>query len=451
MGGFIVAGTHSGAGKTSITLGIMAYLKAQGLHVQGFKVGPDFIDPGHHKKITNIPSHNLDTWMIKPWCNRALYNFYSKNTDISEIEGVMGIFDGFSPISEIGSTAHLAKVLNLPVVLVVDASSMARSIAALILGFTKFDPDLNIAGIIFNKVGSDAHIDIIKKAIKHYVDIPCFGFFKKQRDIKLSSRHLGLVTAEEDIWDKQKVSHLIEWTQRSITDEFKNFIKANTKKKKKNRTKQLKKTRTKIAIAMDRSFCFYYQNNLDLLKYMGAELTFFSPIKDKNLPKGIKGIYIGGGYPELYLKDLSNNDSMKDEIKRFVEDYGVLYAECGGFMYLMEYISRDENNPQKVVGIFPFKTLLQKRLVSLGYREVEFLENLPIGPKGLVVRGHEFHYSIAEGLKDYPNVYKVKTRDGNLKNSFGVRYKNCVASYIHLHFSSNLLIAKYFVLSCKGI
>jgi len=450
MGGFIIAGTHSGAGKTSITLGIMAYLKSQGLHVQGFKVGPDFIDPGHHKKITNIPSHNLDTWMIKPWCNKALYNFYSKNADISIIEGVMGIFDGFSPISEIGSTAHLAKVLNLPVILVVDASSMARSIAALVLGFTKFDPDLNVAGIIFNKVGSDTHIDIIKKAIKHYIDIPCFGFFKKQKHIELSSRHLGLVTAEEDIWNKEKIHHLIKWTQNSVTDDFKKFIKRHIKKKNINK-KQFKGFKTKIAIAMDRAFCFYYQNNLDLLKYMGAELTFFSPIKDKKLPQGIKGIYIGGGYPELYINELSNNNSMKNEIKRFVEDHGILYAECGGFMYLMESISRDENNPYEVIGIFPFKTLLQKKLVSLGYREVEFLENLPIGPKGLVVRGHEFHYSLAQGLKNYPNIYKVKTRDGDLKNSFGVRYKNCVASYIHLHFSSNLLIAKYFVHSCKGI
>ncbi len=166
---------------------------------------------------------------------------------------------------------------------------------------------------------------------------------------------------------------------------------------------------------MDRAFCFYYQNNLDLLKYMGAEIVFFSPLKDKKLPEKIRGIYIGGGYPELYLNDLSNNKYIKEEIRKFIEDYGVVYAECGGFMYLMESISTPQVMSKKVISIFPFKAHLQNKLVSLGYREVEFSHDLPIGPKGLKIRGHEFHYSIAEGLEEYPNVYKVKTRDGNIK------------------------------------
>ncbi len=451
MNGFIIGGTNSGAGKTTITLGILSYLKSLGYKVQGFKAGPDFIDPGHHSVILNRPSHNLDSWMLKPWINKKIFEYYSEDAEISIIEGVMGLYDGFSPTQDIGSTAHLAKILNLPVVLVVNASSMARSIVPIILGYITFDKKIKIAGVILNKVGSKNHAKILEQAISHYLNIPCFGFFEKNPDISLSSRHLGLVTANEDIWDKEKIQRLISWTSKSVTPSFLKFIEKQ-KKQPRNKTKVSAKKQVKIAVAMDRAFCFYYQLNLKLLEQMGAELLYFSPLKETKLPKGIKGIYFGGGYPELYLEELSQNKKIKNEIVRFVEDYNVVYGECGGFMYLMASIKNKDNIMRNMVGVFPFHATLSKKLVSLGYRKIILLEDCPIGPKGIEAKGHEFHYSYVQGLKRYSkNIYEVYSRDNEKKESFGVRYKNCIGSYIHLHFASNILIAKYFVKYCREI
>lgn len=451
MKGFIIAGTNSGAGKTTITLGIMLYLKKLGYKVQGFKAGPDFIDPGHHSIILNRPSHNLDSWMLKPWMNKAIFDYFSKDAEISIIEGVMGLYDGFSPIEDIGSTAHLAKVLNLPVVLVVNASSLARSVSAMILGYISFDKGVKIAGVILNNVGSKNHAKLLESSISHYLKIPCFGFFEKNPEISLPSRHLGLVTAYEDIWDEKKIEQLVKWTSKSITNDFLKFIEVQKKEKQKIKNPPLKK-HVKIAVAKDEAFCFYYDINIKLLEQMGAEIIYFSPLKDTKLPKGIKGIYIGGGYPELYLEKLSQNTEIKKEILRFVEDNNVVYAECGGFMYLMNSIKNSNNRIREMVGVFPFNAILNKKLVSLGYRKIKLLENCPLGPKGIEARGHEFHYSFAQGLKEYPkNIYEVCSRDNEKKESYGVRYKNCIGSYIHLHFASNILIAKYFIKSCKEV
>ncbi len=450
MNGFVIAGTHSGSGKTTVTLGIMAHLRSRGLKVQGFKVGPDFIDPGHHEQICMVPSHNLDTWMLKPWCNKAIYETHSKSSNISIIEGVMGLYDGFSSIEDTGSTAQLAKVLEVPTILVINASSMARSVAAIAKGFKEFDPDLNIIGIILNKVGSPSHAKILGEAIKFYTNLPIFLYLKKQKDLEIKSRHLGLVTAEQGLWTDKNIKKLITWIGDGITNDFKDLIKNNAKPIKNTIPIIGKTPKTRIGVARDSAFCFYYKKNLELLESAGAEIVYFSPLTDRKLPNDIKGIYIGGGYPELYARDLSKNVSLIRDLIDFIENMGIVYAECGGFMYLMDNIITTEHGKQKMVGIFPFNTRLEKKLVSLGYRRIVLLENSPLGPKGLEARGHEFHYSSANGIDHYPyKVYMSLTRDGNEKKSFGVRYKNCIASYIHLHFASNPLVARYFVRSCK--
>ncbi len=449
MAGFIIAGTCSGTGKTLITLALMAYFSDLGLKVQGFKAGPDFIDPGHHREITSIPSHNLDSWMLKPWYNKNLFQHYSRKADISIVEGVMGLYDGFSPVEEIGSTAHLAKVLNLPVILVVDASSTARSIVPVIKGFKDFDPDVNIAGVILNRVGSSSHITILKKAISHYTDIKCFAFFKKNPSLSLPSRHLGLYTAEDGLWNEEKKKILALWARESITEGFKKFYKKIISPSLKSiflSFPLFPSSRPKIAVAYDRAFCFYYEENLNLLKKAGAKIVKFSPLEDTSLPTNISTIYLGGGYPELYAPQLSKNLKIKRQIKDFAEKGGVIYAECGGFMYLMKSISDTSGKSYDMVGIFPFHAKMKDRLSSLGYREVVFTEDTPIGPKGMVVRGHEFHYSTAKGIEEYPiQIYSATLRTGKKAKTYGVRYKNTIGSYVHLHFGSNILCAKYLV------
>ncbi len=361
----------------------------------------------------------------------------------------MGLYDGFSPIEEEGSTAHLAKLLKLPVVLVVDASSMARSIVPLIMGFKDFDPQVNICGVILNKVGSDYHKKILKEAISHYTNIKCFGFFKKRNPLKVPSRHLGLYTAEDNIWNDRKKKELTRWAKESITQDFKKFytkILSPSIPSPISRKSIPSLTGPTIAVAYDRAFCFYYEENLNLLKKYGACVIKFSPLEDSSLPRDTDVLYLGGGYPELYAHELSQNISLKKEIKEFADKGGIIYAECGGFMYLMESISDNSGMSHEMVGIFPFHAIMQQRLSSLGYREVVFTEDTPLGPEGTKIKGHEFHYSTAPQIEHYPHhIYKSIRQRGKRAGSGGVRYKNTIGSYIHLHFGSNFLCAKYLV------
>jgi len=456
MSGFIVAGTSSGSGKTTITLGIMSYLSHQGIRVQGFKVGPDFIDPSHHEKITGLPSHNLDTWMLRPWYNTSLFQQYDKGAHISIIEGVMGLYDGFSPTSEEGSTAHLAKILRLPVILVVDASSVARSICATIMGFIRFDPQVNITGVILNRVASISHGDLLKRSIEHYLNIRCFGIFQKEPAIGIPSRHLGLHMGEEDIWDGEKVSSLLRWTQDSLTREFHIFCDTLISRAQTPTTPLPYPTTkkghrgVKVAVARDRAFCFYYHENIRLLQSQGAEIIYFSPLQDEMLPPDIGAIYLGGGYPELYASHLSTNISLIRAIREFAEKGGIIYGECGGFMYLMSSITTLEGERFPMTGIFPLHATMQERLSSLGYREVKFIQSTPLGPPGLCIRGHEFHYSNVREMEKYPQqAYRTRMRRGKEVPHGGILYKNVLGSYIHLHFGSNILTARYLVHNAK--
>ncbi|SDK38096.1 cobyrinic acid a,c-diamide synthase [Maridesulfovibrio ferrireducens] len=444
--GFIVAGTHSGCGKTSVTLGLMAAFARKGLKVQPFKVGPDFIDPGHHSRAAGRTCHNLDGWMLSGEVLRDIFSRHSQDADACIVEGVMGLFDGFSALEETGSTAHLSKELNLPIILVVDARAMARSAAALVKGFSEFDPDTAIAGVIFNRVGSESHEQTLQEAIS-LTDIPLVGCLPRRNEIETPSRHLGLITAEhlEDL--EGKYSALADWVEEHL--DLDTILEALPDIPMPPRFDELPMIpHTRIGVAQDEAFSFYYDENLRMLRYAGAELVPFSPIEDKELPDDLSGLYLGGGYPELSAFDLAQNTRLRRAVAEFSKSGKPIYAECGGFMYLMDSISKgDRLFP--MCGIFPFRSTMQNRFQALGYKEIEIAEDCILGPIGTIARGHEFHYSALEDMpEDLNKCFIVRSRKGEPKKEGFLTEGNTLGSYIHLHFASNPDIAKNFVEAC---
>ena len=449
---FCIAGTHSGCGKTTVTLGIMAALVRRGMRVQPFKVGPDFIDPGHHRRITGRHSHNLDGWMLSEETNRGLFQRYASDADVAILEGVMGLFDGLSGKDEVASTAQMAKWLGIPVILVIDARAMARSAAAMASGYFHFDPDLIISGVIFNRVGSDSHASMLQDAMED-AGLKVYGCLPRNKDVMIPSRHLGLVTEQDMEQDGKAIEKFSSWIEDHV-----------------NLDKLLQDTRldrnypwpggcgpsgreggqVKIGIAQDQAFCFYYPENLSLLIEAGAQLIPFSPLRDHSLPEGIKGLYLGGGYPELYSSQLSQNTSLLRQIKEFAHEGGPIYAECGGFMFLTRSIRAMDGNQYPMVGIFPMETIMSKCLRSLGYREIKTREESVLGPAGTKVRGHEFHYSHLQGTpSSIKTVYDLDYEKGMERKAEGFVIRRTLGSYIHLHWGSNPSTAKYFVKFCS--
>ena len=415
---FCIAGTHSGCGKTTVTLALIAALVKRGYRVQPFKVGPDFIDPGHHRRIAGRDSHNLDGWMIGLEYSRKIFSKYTTQADVAVVEGVMGLYDGFSGSDESGSTSQMAKALGIPVLLVVDASSMARSAAALTLGFQCFDPALRFGGVIFNMVGSNTHAEYLREAIgRSLPGVPVFGCLRRNEDITVPSRHLGLITDEDNPLTQQRIDALTDWLDDGLDLEMlleKTRIQINSSSVHRLSFSSLHESgRIPIGLARDQAFCFYYAENLRLLEEAGAQLVEFSPIKDHSLPKGLRGIILGGGYPELYAEQLARNRTLMEQIREFATQGGPVYAECGGFMYLGKSIKDLHDVEYPMVGIFPVKTAMNRSLKSLGYREVMTLWESPLGPKATTARGHEFHYSHLDGSPEGPppiHIYRIADR-----------------------------------------
>ncbi len=463
MRGFVVAGVSSGSGKTLISLALMAWLARRGWVVQPYKVGPDFIDPGHHALVTGRTSHNLDGWMLSGTANRAIYHRYADGADAGVVEGVMGLFDGFSPTNESGSTAEMAKWLGLPVLLVVDARSLARSAAALVKGYAEFDPELTLAGVLFNRVGSASHAAILEEAVGSATGLPCLGFFPHDSHLSLPSRHLGLVTAEESAWDADAVGKLAHWAETGLRPGFLEACRASAKDRATTEPsgpafstaaqtgkEAGKQASVRIAVARDEAFCFYYWENLRLLQEAGAELRFFSPLRDGSLPPGVDGLYLGGGYPELYAERLSRNRGILREVARLAGSGSPVYAECGGFMYLMRSIGDEHGQSHAMAGVFPLDAMMGSRFRALGYREIRTLERTPLGDAGTVLRGHEFHYSYLRGeTGDIPSVYRVRDRRGEQRGPQGFQLGNVLGSYIHVHFGSNPDSVRAFVALCR--
>jgi cobyrinic acid a,c-diamide synthase len=425
MKGCIISAAMSGSGKTTVTLGLLAALRSRGIAAQPFKIGPDFIDPGLHEIAAGVPSHNLDGWMLSRQTNEWLFSRASQSKEAAIVEGVMGLFDGFDGKSERGSTAEMAVWLGLPVVLVIDAHAMARSAAALIKGFRIFDKRVRIAGVIFNRVAGEGHYRILADAVK---DTPIFGWLPFNPSIEIPERHLGLFTASEDV-TRGRIAAIGEFFAKHID------VGAMLQKlpsPKRVRVKPNLRPHKRVALAVDRAFSFYYLANRLALEQAGAEIVEFSPLADPEVPEA-DFLYIGGGYPEIYRRELEANVPMRASVRRFIESGRKFYAECGGLMYLAESI-----DSARMVGVLPTQIEMTDHLVDFGYCEITTLRASILGPSGTIARGHQFHYSRASRAGE--EAYDV--RQGQRRYSEGFVLPNGVASYIHLHFLSNPALAR---------
>jgi len=439
MKGCVISAPMTGSGKTTVTLGLLETLRKRGLAVQPFKVGPDFIDPGLHEIAAGVPSHNLDGWMFPRGANEYLFGRAIEGKDVTIVEGVMGLFDGFDGKSETGSTAEMAKWLDLPVILVVDAHPMARSAAAIIRGFQSFDPGVKIMGVILNRIAGEKHYRLIADAVR---DVPILGWLPADPSIDIPERHLGLFTAKEEL-TVSRIRAIGEFFEKYI--DLENFTspfgrgrrdsqRAGAPGEGRGFAQILRpgNARAKrVALAHDKAFSFYYYANRLELENAGAEIIEFSPLSDPEVPDA-NLLYIGGGYPELYRRELEANTQMRTSIRRFIESGRKFYAECGGLMYLAESI-----DDARMVGIVPVQIEMTGRLVDFGYCEIRTNSDSILGPRGTTARGHQFHYSRSTASG---NGYSVK--QGQREYSEGFIFPNGIASFIHLHFLSNPDLAR---------
>jgi cobyrinic acid a,c-diamide synthase len=448
--GLVIAGTQSGVGKTTVTLGLLAALRRRGLVVQPFKVGPDFIDPGHHSRAAGRVSRNLDGWMLSREANLALFRRQACQADVAVVEGVMGLFDGYDGASEAGSTAQMAKWLHLPVLLVVDARAMARSAAALVHGFADFDPDLSLAGVLFNRIGSPTHLEYLQQAMASLQGVRCFGGLPRDRELAIPERHLGLSTTEDHPLEEAYLHHLADWLEHHL--DLEGLLEALPRLLLPEEPAPAPPAATvRLGVAKDRAFCFYYPENLELLAAAGAELVFFSPLNDRELPADLHGIYLGGGYPELAAERLAANAGLRDALKERAAGGLPIYAECGGLMYLAREIRDLEGRAHAMAGVLPFTVRMLPRLKALGYREITLTAPGLLGPAETRARGHEFHYSEIVGEPDgVSRLYRLTPRRGGAAMSEGYCQNHVLASYVHLHFGSNPEVARSLVASCRA-
>jgi cobyrinic acid a,c-diamide synthase len=444
MKGCIISAPMTGSGKTTVTLGLLAALKNRGIAVQPFKVGPDFIDPALHEIASGVPSHNLDGWMLTRETNEWLFERAAENTQEAIVEGVMGLFDGFDGKSERGSTAEMAKWLGLPVILVIDACAMARSAAALIRGFQSFDPDVKIAGVIFNRVGGEGHYRILNDAVQ---DAPILGWLPVNPSIEIPERHLGLFTAKEEL-AASRIREIGSFFEKhmdldrilsvgDVDHRPRRSAKPEDAKRERDSAKPEEKAaptagKKRVALAHDKAFSFYYHANRIALEEAGADIVEFSPLSDREVPEA-DILYVGGGYPELYRDELEANVSMRNSVREFIEAGKRFYAECGGLMYLAKSI-----DGAQMAGIVPTKIEMTSRLVDFGYCEITTQHKSILGPAGTTARGHQFHYSRSVGQPG--DAYRIA--QGDRRYAEGFLFPNGIASYIHIHFLSNPAIAR---------
>ena len=391
----MIAAPKSGSGKTTITCVLLQSLKEQGIPVVSYKCGPDYIDPMFHKEVLGVPSRNLDTFFTGEEETRALLTAGRTEGELAVLEGVMGLYDGLGGIREEGSSYHLAKVTGTPIVLVVDAKGMGKSVLALIAGFLQYDTEKLIRGVILNRM-SGAYFQTIRPLIEKELPVAVVGYVPDQKHLELKSRHLGLVLPKEQEEVAQQIRDFAVELQKTVSIEKIREIAAEAvelpEASKRNSDSPYGSADFPIiAVARDEAFCFYYEDNLRLLEEHGARLRYFSPLHDSHLPEGCDGILLGGGYPELHLQELEQNLSMRNEIRAAMEQDIPCVAECGGFMYLHETIEDQEGHQYRMASVLPGICTNKGKLVRFGY--IELQEGAPsFLPEGTKIRGHEFHY-----------------------------------------------------------
>lgn len=440
---FMIAAPKSGSGKTMITCAMLQILQDMGKPVYSYKCGPDYIDPMFHKKVLNVPSKNLDTFFTDEEMTRQLFFSGRQPGDFAVLEGVMGLYDGLGGIYEQGSSYHLAKVTQTPIILVVDAKGMGKSVLALIAGFLQYDTDHLIRGIVLNRM-SKGYYEILKPVLERELPVRVAGYFPEQKDCRLESRHLGLVMPDELDGIQEQITELAGRLRETIDMDAILAIAEEAEEGsgiRKEQEQVREKYPCKIAVAMDEAFCFYYEDNLRLLEEYGAVLQYFSPLQDKSLPKDCDGILLGGGYPELYAKELSGNHSMRKAVRSAFESSMPTVAECGGFLYLHTILNDRKNQEYEMAGVLNGTCQDMGRLVRFGYIELEekcsnFL------PEHTKIRAHEFHYF--DSSDNGSDCIATKPVTG--------RSYPCILSkdaywlgFPHLYYPSNPAFAKSFV------
>ena len=452
MKGLLLSGTASGVGKTTVALAIMAGLRRRGLIVQPFKCGPDFLDTGHHTRICGRKARNFDTWMFSAEANRSVLRNAAQGADVVVAEGMMGLFDGKSGNTESGSSAEIAKLLQLPVVLVVDAAKSARSVAAVVLGFELFDSELRLAGVILNRVAGGRHYEMLRDAIEASCKTRILGWLPKEPTVAIPERHLGLHGAEEQAAGQEgRVDALASLAEKHLDLDGLLDLRCGLEMDERPTSRTVKSQcddTLRVGVPSDHAFSFYYEDNLDMLREQGVEIVRFSPLSDASLPPGLDALYFGGGYPELHAKELSANAPMLDEVRAFAASGRPVYAECGGMIYLSKSLRIDDAS-YEMTGVLPLWMQMTERLVQFGYVTVEFTEDCLLGCAGTVVRGHSFHYSCIASQREVQTSYHVRYSMSGKEEVEGFRQGNVLASYIHLHFGANPAIAGNFVAAIR--
>ena len=445
----VVAGVASGVGKTTVTLGLLEAFRRRGLRVQAFKVGPDFIDPGFHALVTGRPSYNLDGWMCGREAVLACVARHAGDADLVIVEGVMGCFDGLDGESEDGSTAQIAKWLGAPVVLVIDAGRLARSAAAIVLGFERYDPALDVAGVIVNAVGGETHARWVVDAIRRGCRAVPLGALAHDPALTLPERHLGLVTAVEGTFDEGRRARLARALETSIDlDRLRALAKplAIPSSLPRESGGAVGHGSARIGVARDAAFQFYYAENLERLEQAGASLVFWSPLAEGGVPD-VDGLYLGGGYPELHTRALADNTTMRVAVRAFAAAGKPIYAECGGLMFLAEALDDADGAARPMVGLLPATVSMRPPRMTLAYTDVLFTADTPLGKAGTVARGHEFHFStMTEVSAEVPRAYRLQAHGG--ERGEGYLMGRTLMSYVHLHFASNPELAPSFVRAC---
>jgi cobyrinic acid a,c-diamide synthase len=451
----VIAGTHSGTGKTSVAIALTAALRRRGLIVQTFKVGPDFLDPTYLALASGRPCYNLDGWMARETYVTGLFARAAADADIAVIEGVMGLFDGADAATSEGSTAEIARWLSAPVLLVADAQGASRSIAALVKGYATFEPGIDVAAVVANHCSSDHHADLIAAALSSASLPPLAGAIARGAFPELSGRHLGLVAADHQSLSEETLDFFAGAVEKSLSMEtLIGIAQAAPSLSCHASPREERAKKLSIGIAYDKAFHFYYRDTLDELEAQGCELVFFSPIADESLPAGIAGLYIGGGYPEVHAGELSENRPMLESIRTFAATGRPVYGECGGLLYLSQSLETTEGARYPLAGIIPARTRMGASKKFLGYIEVSLARDSLWGLQGDVLRGHEFHYSelVTEGMHDphWNPAYILKRNRLKSAKQEGFQCGNILASYAHLHMASRPSAVERFAAKCGG-
>ncbi|CQR71274.1 Cobyrinic acid A,C-diamide synthase [Sporomusa ovata DSM 2662] len=445
----VIAGVNSGVGKTTIVTGMLAALSRRGFKVQSYKVGPDYIDPGFHRLASGKSAHNLDSWLVPPELLADIFTSTAAQNDIAIIEGVMGLYDGGR--AGVSSTATVAKLLKAPVVLVIDAKSMGESAAAIALGFKLYDSKVDLAGVIINRLGSESHKLMVCEAMDR-LGIPVIGTVFRNNELSMPERHLGLtpVTEQDAAAVVEKIGQQV--AEQVDLDKLVTVAKTASPLPKHSAPAKSKHNQTpiRIGVAQDDVFTFYYPSSLEVLAEFGAEIIPFSPLMDKQLPI-VDGIILGGGFPEMFVRELSVNIGMRQDILQAAKAGMPIYAECGGLMYLARQITDFDGQTYDMAGVIPAVCQMQSKLETVGYVEAKALTNNVLCTTGESLRGHEFHFSrmLPEvSSAEFPWAFAFKKmRTGTIYQG-GYAAGNVLASYLHMHFAGNRQAAEQFVTRC---